>query len=162
MAGVSFDGAGGSSGGGGAELADGVYWYDGDAFTANIPPLTGQGWTLTTLVSDGVSGDTGTRVTSTGANISIMHKGSAFDLAAWDATFKWKGGFSSQFAEWDGSAWDAVASISPGPLPHGAYTDEQIAALPNGAASLTIHMIVATSDDISGSAFMSCSDSRPS
>ena len=143
-------------------LADGVYCQSADA--SSKLPVTGQGWLLTTNLSNGVSGDTTTRETGTSASITVLHvhKASPLTIAGWDLTCKWKGDIviPNAYKEGNGFSWTTLANIAGAPLTHAAYTDEQIPALfgPE-ATSKGYHVAVISCSDTSGG-FMSCSDSR--
>ena len=163
VAGPSFDGSGSGSTPPAPELLGlGVYWYDGDAIADGKTPHTGQGFTATLLLKDNSPNDTTTRVTGTGATISILHVENAYVITSWSTMAKWKGDAFVVHYDWDGSAWDQLLSGSPAPFEHGACTDGGLSGAFSGGISTQPHMAVITTDNITGSSFMSCSDSRPS
>lgn len=142
-------------------LPAGVYWQSGDA--SSKTPYTGQGWVLTTLLTDGVAGaDTSTRVTSTTDTISILHVDAApFVISGHGVVARYKGAPTPAPYEWDGAAFIVV----PGgyvPLAfHIGYTDEFISGIVAGTVSTAYHLFTILESDASGG-FMSASDSRTS
>lgn len=141
-------------------LTDGVYWQSGDA--SDKTPHEGQGWILTTLLQDGLVGDTSTRVTSTGATISILNVQSAFDIATWNNVWKWNGSFTVSYWVWNVTVWAGLANSGLSPVDHEAYVDEAVNAV-FGANTIVsgYHMAIVTASSVVGGN-MSCSDERPS
>jgi hypothetical protein len=124
-------------------------------------PHTGQGWVLTTLLTDGVAGaDTATRVTSTTDTLSILHvSASPLTIVGHGAVLRFKGTQGITPLEWNGTVFIVVSSSYAAGPPHAGYTDELISGLLSGTISTTYHQFVVSESDTTGG-FMSASDSR--
>jgi hypothetical protein len=148
-----------AGGGGPSLLPDGVYWQSGDA--SSLPPNTGQGWTSTSNLTNGFAGDVGSRETATGATISVLDVRTAFAIANWSVTARWKGSLTQNYYEWNGTSWTQLANMAPTVFDHAAYVDDTLPGAFSGTSSTKQHMIVFTEGDTSDGN-MSVSDERPS
>lgn len=148
--------------GGDTPLSSGVY-FASIADVGNLPPpYVGGDWALTTNLSDGSEGDTGTRETASGATIGVLHVlASPEEWSEWKQTTKAKGTIDQGFYYWDsvGSQWVEIADLNAARwITRLAYVDQTRTAVlvPTTAA---IFMTFMTESD-TGSGNMSCSDSR--
>lgn len=96
-----------------APLADGYYWYNGNAISDGLTPNDAR-WNSTLLLNDGVAGDQTTRENATGATISLYRKFSSSSISTLDITMRYDGPITEGYYQSNGSVFSLFNPTLPG------------------------------------------------
>lgn len=138
-------------------LSAGDYWANGNV---SLAPLPGN-YTSSSVLSDGVPGDTSTRETASSDTFTIIRvNASAISIASWAVECKYRGALTPNWFYWDGSNWQSMSDTNGTPWTVNiAYQDVGRTATFSGVPSATVWRFTWT-ESIVASGNASMSDSR--
>jgi hypothetical protein len=135
-------------------LANGTYYYQGDAIADGLTPLEGQPWVLDSgnALGDGLVGDQGTGIVTTGVKISILAVHNTMAVAEWALSCRYVDGLSDAYRKWTGVAFAVLTDVNASPWSdHVADTFEDRAADFTGNITQSNATMVVLSFDNAGS-----------